>query len=98
MTDTNDITKKILHELVHQEMEKKGVEALLNECIPLITIVLMTVRESGLKHAQILGTLTALPRLLKATMCEQCQNMAGRIEEEMVRDFTKFVNKHEKGG
>lgn len=72
--------------------------ALGNECIPLMTVILLTVRESGLKHAQILGTLSALPRLLKATMCDQCQEMAGRIEELMVQDFARFVNGHKKGG
>lgn len=98
MTDTNDITKKLLHDLDHQAMEAKGVEVLLKECIPLMTVVLMSIRESGLNHAQIFGTLSALPTLLRRTMCERCQEMGGRIEHAMINDFAKFVQEREKGG
>lgn len=96
MTDPTEkeLTAKLLHDLAHQAMEVKGVRVLSDECIPLLTIVLMIVMKCELTHPQILGTLMALPELLSETMCEQCKDMAGRISKHMIEDYAGFVRKH----
>ncbi len=102
MKTENEITQELLHDLQHQAMEIKGVVNLANECIPLLTMVLVLTRDSGLTGPQVLGVMSALPKLLADGMCNKCIDIACRIEKEITDDYSKYVRKHkermEKGG
>ena len=84
-----EYVSKVIHDLDHQKYEVIGVENLANECHKLISVLLINLKCAPLTGPQLAASVRALPMMLGCLDCERCDELAERIKNHLVLEFTE---------